>query len=333
MKRGFLSQKGSRVGRGVKEKQVLLPDKSGEGSKLVDEALCTNYANNTLNVMTAGLGSYSTLSETHGHSPASANAGDMNVAGTVNTVANNFNKVGPTLVSNGVVVSPTILTSTFGVSNLYANVTGKSSRKSVNFGTLFTPGGNGVDVVVPMESIRTISERFANTAYGFFLENRVVYPVVANYNPDVNLLKENVDKVSVRVKLYGVPVTAFSKEGLNVIATKLGTPLMLDFYTSCACNHGAGNNEGTSNLASKEANPSGSSFWNVESSSTSTIPNVDKIGKLKKLIIDGKVSLVDDEGKPLKKVDYPGDRDSEDEVKTVDNDMAYFSASKRQGNS
>nr|GEZ67478.1 hypothetical protein [Tanacetum cinerariifolium]GEZ68001.1 hypothetical protein [Tanacetum cinerariifolium] len=42
-------------------------------------------------------------------------------------------------------------------------------------------GGNGIDVVVPVESIRTISDRFANSAYGFFLRNRVAYPVVANY--------------------------------------------------------------------------------------------------------------------------------------------------------
>ncbi|GJS69595.1 hypothetical protein Tco_0702436 [Tanacetum coccineum] len=92
-----------------------------------------------------------------------------------------------------------------------------------------------------------------------------------------------------------------------------------------------GTNVGTSNLASKEANSSGSSFWNVGSSSTSTTPIVDKIDKLEKLIIDGKVSLVDDEGKPLKKVDYPGNHDSEDEVELVDNEMTSFLASERVG--
>ncbi|GKB97025.1 putative reverse transcriptase domain-containing protein [Tanacetum coccineum] len=158
----------------------------------------------------------------------------------------------------------------------------------MNFHTLFTPTGNGVDVVVPVESIRAISERFANTAYGFFLGKRVAYPVVANYvrntwgkyglvksmlnsstgifsfqfssmdgldamlengpwfirnnplilkkwNPDVNLLKEDVGNVPVWVKLHGVPVTAFSEDGLSAIATKLGTPLMLDSYTSDMC--------------------------------------------------------------------------------------------------
>ncbi|GJY06273.1 hypothetical protein Tco_0373327 [Tanacetum coccineum] len=115
-----------------------------------------------------------------------------------------------------------------GVSNSYANATGKPNRKSVNFRTLFTPGGNGVDVVVPVEYIKAISERFANTAYGFFLGKRVAYPVVANY------VKNTWSKYGL-VKLYVVPVIAFSKDGLSVIATKLDTPLMLDSYTSYMC--------------------------------------------------------------------------------------------------
>nr|GEW74332.1 hypothetical protein [Tanacetum cinerariifolium] len=86
-------------------------------------------------------------------------------------------------------------------------------------------------------------------------------------------------------------------------------------------------NGGTSNLASNRVNSSGSLFWNVETSSTSTTPIVDKIGKLEKLIIDEKVTLVDDDGKPLKKVDYSGDHDSEDKVESVDNHMARFMAS------
>ncbi|GKD67219.1 putative reverse transcriptase domain-containing protein [Tanacetum coccineum] len=65
--------------------------------------------------------------------------------------------------------------------SLYANVIGKPSGKKLNFHSLFTPGGNGIDVVVPVESIRTISERFANTVHGYFFGKRVAYPVVANY--------------------------------------------------------------------------------------------------------------------------------------------------------
>nr|GEZ59922.1 hypothetical protein [Tanacetum cinerariifolium] len=49
------------------------------------------------------------------------------------------------------------------------------------------------------------------------------------------------------------------------------------------------------------------------------------------LIIDGKVSLVDDEGKLLKNVDYLGDHDSEDEFEPTDNEMASLMASERVG--
>ncbi|GKG41971.1 hypothetical protein Tco_0473722, partial [Tanacetum coccineum] len=55
----------------------------------------------------------------------------------------------------------------------YANITSKPSRKKVNVHTLFTPGGNVIDVVVLVDSIRDISKRFANTAYGFFLGKKV----------------------------------------------------------------------------------------------------------------------------------------------------------------
>ncbi|GKC02506.1 hypothetical protein Tco_0994116, partial [Tanacetum coccineum] len=48
---------------------------------------------------------------------------------------------------------------------------------------------------------------------------------------DVNILKEDVGNVPIWVKRHDVPITAFSEDGLSVIATKLGTPL-IDSYTS-----------------------------------------------------------------------------------------------------
>ncbi|GKF82332.1 putative reverse transcriptase domain-containing protein, partial [Tanacetum coccineum] len=48
-------------------------------------------------------------------------------------------------------------------------------------------------------------------------------------------LKKDVGNVPTWVKLHGVPVTASSEDGLSVIATKLGTPLMLDSFTCDMC--------------------------------------------------------------------------------------------------
>ncbi|GJY20408.1 gag-pol polyprotein [Tanacetum coccineum] len=88
------------------------------------------------------------------------------------------------------------------------------------------------------------------------------------------------------------------------------------------------NNVNTSGNKKKDMEPT---IENVESSSTSTTPIVEKIDKIERLIIDGNVTLVNDEGKPLAHVDSSGDHDSEDEVASVDNEMVNFLASKKVG--
>ncbi|GKA22891.1 zinc finger, CCHC-type containing protein, partial [Tanacetum coccineum] len=65
-------------------------------------------------------------------------------------------------------------------------------------------------------------------SFGLLIRQSLGY----KWHPDENLLKEDVSTVPVWVKLYDVPVTAFSEDVLSAIATKLGTPLMLDSYTS-----------------------------------------------------------------------------------------------------
>ncbi|GKC92146.1 integrase, catalytic region, zinc finger, CCHC-type containing protein [Tanacetum coccineum] len=105
-----------------------------------------------------------------------------------------------------------------------------SSHKGLNFYTLITQAGNEADVGAQLESIRVVSERYANSAYGFFLGKQVAYPVFSSmdgldsilengswfihnnlfilkkWNPGVNLMKEDVGNVPVWVKLHGVLV-------------------------------------------------------------------------------------------------------------------------------
>ncbi|GKA62604.1 putative reverse transcriptase domain-containing protein [Tanacetum coccineum] len=376
MERGFLSSKGSEGGRGVKEKNGVTP--------FVKDGV-------TPSVMVAS----------------------GNCSGTQD--ANSDTGTGLVMKSDRIVaatkvVSPSVVDETMAKEkqSSLVYITGSGSYPPL-------PTGNGIDVVVSVESIRAISKRFANTAYGFFLGKRVAYLVVSNYvrntwgsmdgldsmlenglwficnillilkkwHSDKNLLKEDVSTVPVWVKLDGVLVKVFSKDELSAITTKHGTPLMLDSYTSDMCMQSwgrssyvramielrtdvnlkdnimaamskitregtihvsksnpfdvltsvendveLGTNGGTISLASQEAHSSRSSFWNVNSSSPSTTHVIEKIDKIEKLIIDGKVTLVDDEGKPLEKVDYSGDYDSEDEVASVDNEMDSLLAKK-----
>nr|GEV18224.1 hypothetical protein [Tanacetum cinerariifolium] len=262
--------------------------------------------------------------------------------------------------------------------------------------------GNGIDVVVSVESIRAISERFVNTTYGFFLEKRVAYHVVANYvrntwgkygmaksmlnsstglfsfqfrsmdvEPDVNLLKEDVENVLVWVKLHGVPITAFSEDGLSVVAMKLGTYLMFDSYTSDMCLQSWGmssyaramielqadvelkdiivvampklTREGfyTRTIRDPRGVPVGSNvgFKPVKQAyrTVSTKPAANTSRSKKNDVEPTKqISNLNPFDKLWLKmmwilVDYPVDHDSEDEVASVDNDMARYMASEKVG--
>ncbi|GJY96885.1 hypothetical protein Tco_0513795 [Tanacetum coccineum] len=62
-----------------------------------------------------------------------------------------------------------------------------------------------------------------------------------------------------------------------------------------------GTNEGTSNLANQATNSSGSLFWNVDASSPSTTPIVEKIDKIEKLFIE---SLLEQLTESYKNADY-----------------------------
>ncbi|GJU86580.1 zinc finger, CCHC-type containing protein [Tanacetum coccineum] len=274
MERGFLSQKGSRGGRGVKEKSL---NKNSMNTSLGIGV--SKEFDDTMNEDTP-VGVASTIKEGVTPSVVDMMVEKEKICSLEDTTdSESF----PTLtmpVTNTADNAPS--------KSSYANITSKPSGKKVNVHTLFTPGCNRIDVVVSVDSIRAISKRFANTAYGFFLGKKVAYPVVANYvrntwgkygfvrsmfsssiglfsfqfsfidgldvmlengpwfiqnnplilmkwHPDENLLKKDVSTIPVWVKLHGVPVTAFSEDGMSAISTKLGTPLMLDSYTSDMC--------------------------------------------------------------------------------------------------
>ncbi|GKE71995.1 hypothetical protein Tco_1530067, partial [Tanacetum coccineum] len=166
----FPESKGSRVGRGVKEKQQAngCGYSSGNGgarSSSNDSTPSSGDATNT-QLPTANI----VVTDTLGNS-------------IVNKKDNLHDE------NDGLTPSKSITNPRKGTA--YANLfTDGPSRKAMNFRTLFTPTRNGVDVVVPVESISAISEQFANTACGFFLGKRVAYPVGANY---VGTLGVNMD--------------------------------------------------------------------------------------------------------------------------------------------
>ncbi|GKB03645.1 RNA-directed DNA polymerase, eukaryota, reverse transcriptase zinc-binding domain protein [Tanacetum coccineum] len=269
--------------------------------------------------------------------------------------------------------------------------------------------GTSVDEPVAMEvqsplvdqtnAVKTaVSERFMNTAYGFFLDKRVAYPVVANYvrntwskfglvksmlNSSTGLfsfqfsftdglnsmlengswfianhqlilfLKDNIVMAMPKITEEGhyicnvcveyewkpprpipkKPTTSSSdnkKKGVEpTIEVSNSNPF--DVLSSVDNDVEFGTIGGTTNLVNNRTTSSGSSFMNVDNSSSGTTPIIDKIEKFEELLTSGQAILVDKAGNPLKKVEFPCEYDSEDDVGSVDNDMACSLASERVG--
>ena len=61
-------------------------------------------------------------------------------------------------------------------------------------------------------------------------------PLILNkWTPNISLTKNALIKVSVWLKLHNVPLLAYSEDGLSLIATQVGKPIMLDAFTSSMC--------------------------------------------------------------------------------------------------
>ncbi|GJU51097.1 hypothetical protein Tco_1220652 [Tanacetum coccineum] len=172
-------------------------------------------------------------------------------------------------------------------------VKGNTSQKIVNFRLLFTSAGKGVDILVPKESVSVVNERLNTTVYGFFLGKRVSYLVVENYvkNTWGNL--------------------ALLKDELSAIVTKLGSPLMLDSYNATMCTDSWGRVSYARAMIELKVD--------VDLRDTIVVPKfsdkedrrgnqtpitnatrmVAKINKLKRQMLDEKLVLVDEHGKPL----------------------------------
>ncbi|GJS58280.1 zinc finger, RanBP2-type containing protein [Tanacetum coccineum] len=88
-------------------------------------------------------------------------------------------------------------------------------------------------------------------------------PLILNrWTLNVSLKRNEVNKVPVWVKLNNVPVVAYSANGLSLIATQVGKPIMLDAFTSSMCEY-EGTNMDISSKVNKVSNPSTSNSFDA----------------------------------------------------------------------
>ena len=145
----------------------------------------------------------------------------------------------------------------------------------------------GVNVSIPRRIVEKVSARLEHTLYGYFIGNRMAFPVVDYYvknnwakyglkkimmndkgffffkfdtqaglesvlengpwmirkSPIIlkkwsigtSLCKEELTRIPIWVKLHDVPLQVFEDDGINLIASFIGKPIMLDSYTSSMC--------------------------------------------------------------------------------------------------
>ncbi|GJW33960.1 zinc knuckle CX2CX4HX4C containing protein [Tanacetum coccineum] len=60
--------------------------------------------------------------------------------------------------------------------------------------------------------------------------------ILKKWSMDTRLLKEELTRILIWVKLHDVPIQVFEEDGIILIATFIGKPVMLDSYTSSMCN-------------------------------------------------------------------------------------------------
>nr|GEY45936.1 hypothetical protein [Tanacetum cinerariifolium] len=194
MKRGFLSSKRSGGGRGVKKKQHGLDGLTTKGTDhVLNEDINLEHQQSELNKLGNtsskdhdGINNREAFLDTTknvkgtGSVNKPRNGGNGNVNGNGNegleSSSNSLKNLGVNKdgVANVNVTSGIDVHSVMdGHANMhYENVGQTLSNSTFNLNK---------DVVVPLESIRAISERFVNTTYSYFLEKWVAYFIVANY--------------------------------------------------------------------------------------------------------------------------------------------------------
>ncbi|GKC38032.1 nucleotide-binding alpha-beta plait domain-containing protein [Tanacetum coccineum] len=115
------------------------------------------------------------------------------------------------------------------------------------------------DIVLPWDAIDKVKNKYDNLLVGYFIGKSLAFPIFADkrgmeqvleqgpwlifstplilnkWTPSLPLRKDEVTKVHVWVKLHKVPLVAYSEDGLSLIATQIGKPLMLDAFTSTMC--------------------------------------------------------------------------------------------------
>ncbi|GJW90426.1 hypothetical protein Tco_0167979 [Tanacetum coccineum] len=231
-------------------------------------------------------------------------------------------------------------------------VIGESSKKSMNFCTLIVPAGNGADVAFSEDGLSAIGTKlgtplmldsytsdmciqswgmssYARAVIEFRADvelkntivvamSKLVFGHVLDECPK-NIRSNVVKNLKTHRQLARVPALVVKKQA-ELSSQKVSNANPFDALNSIEDGDDMGTNGENSKLAGKES-------LNVGHGSFNNTPIIEKIDKLERQILDGKLTFVDDDGKPLYKVVTKGNEDSESEVEVMFYEIANLMAS------
>ncbi|GKE18241.1 hypothetical protein Tco_1425818, partial [Tanacetum coccineum] len=138
-------------------------------------------------------------------------------------------------------------------------VSSEKPKTKVNFRSLMSKEHvDDTDCMLPVQNVTASQNKFANSLVMRDDDDRFYFkftsitgleqvleqdpwmirnqPLILNkWTPNLSLSKDEVTKVPVWVKIHKVHVVAYFEDGLSLIATQIGKPIMLDAFTSSMC--------------------------------------------------------------------------------------------------
>nr|GEW28950.1 hypothetical protein [Tanacetum cinerariifolium] len=299
MELGFLSQLGSRGGRGVKEKQHGL---SNDSVKMHDNGIHDGLkegavGNASLTQGDAPTSSSSTVGRTKELKSPNKNGGEYDDNELI------LNKFPSSYITK---LSPTSLTKA-NLQNLKVNV----------------PNDTDYEVWLPLASVLMVNDRMNNSPYGYFIGKRLAFHAVEWFMRN-NWEKYGFKKTSGADEEGFIEVTR-KKSGGNNGGNKNFKPVFFKPKTlyrpkakqlakgtsnSPKTTSFIGTNKASTSVMGNMATTSG-----TQKERQSTTPRAKRINVFEKQMLEGKLVLVDDNWKQLEKVDYSDNTGSEDEIK------------------
>ncbi|GJX39033.1 hypothetical protein Tco_0252336 [Tanacetum coccineum] len=191
------------------------------------------------------------------------------------------------------------------------------------------------DILLPKASVHEVNDGMKNLLYGYFIGKRLAFPIVECEGPGYTKETIHVEyewehpRCSMCL-LFGhllddyLKVPKRKKSGHNG-GTINFKPVLVKPETQYIPKVNLTNTKVFPKTASTVGKKNGSPSGN--SSEKTNMPNATTSGNgIFPLLLEEKCVLVDEDGKPLEKVDYSGDHGSEDDFAHVDNEMASFLA-------